>query len=270
MLFSSRSLYEAFPIEFNPHLLAAGYDRAMAELVRMLTNFGRGAAAIVLPSPCVVCGDDLPWRDRRGSCCGACWGGLAAPPGNRCSICSLSLDTAAPDARCGACVRQKPPFEWIESYGPYHGGLDRVISAFKFEGHHFLAAPLAELLAEGLARRDAEFDVLCGVPMESKRERARGYNQAELLARELSRITRIQHQRNALRRAGTSGVQSTLPREERRRNVRGKFEPAGDLGGKAVLIVDDICTTGETLRECARVLRRAGVGRVAAVTIARA
>lgn len=242
----------------------------MSVMVRMLTTVGREAAAIVLPSPCAVCGSELPWRDRRGSCCGSCWRSLPGAAGHRCRVCSLFLDTAADEATCGECIKRPPPFEWIESYGPYEGGLDRLVSAFKFDRHHFLASPLSELLTVALDRRELHFDALCGVPMEPRRERARGFNQAELLARELARRTGIPHERSLLRRTGTARVQSSLPRSDRRRNVRGRFVASDGCRGRSVLVVDDICTTSETLRECARVLRRSGATSVAAVTIARA
>ena len=231
---------------------------------------GRGAAAIVLPSPCTVCERELPWRDRRGSCCGPCWRSLPVAEGARCRVCSLRVDSESSSVLCGECTRRPADLEWIESYGPYSDGLDRLLTAFKFESHHFLARPLAELLAVAASRRSAGFDVVTGVPMEPSRERTRGFNQAELLARELGKLSGIRHERRLLRRVGRSLVQSTLPKDARRKNVHGRFAAGSSAAGSSVLVVDDICTTGETLRECARILRKAGAERVAAVTVARA
>lgn len=141
----------------------------------------------------------------------------------------------------------------------------------KFERHDFLDDALASLLEETLrARGDLEFDAVVGVPMPPSKERRRGYNQAYLLARALSRRVRIGCDMTLLGRAGERATQSMLPKRERAANVRGAFVAASRVKGKSILVVDDICTTGETLRACATALLREGAGRVCAVTVAKA
>lgn len=168
---------------------------------------------------------------------------------------------------CISCSADPLPLDWCEAWGAYRAGLERVLHAFKFERHDFLATALAGLMCEAL--RDRDFDVATAVPMHRTKERRRGYNQAELLAVALSRCIGIPHER-LLTKSGEKQTQSTLARAARAANVRDVFTASAAAAGKSILLVDDICTTGETLRACARELRRAGAARVCAITLAKA
>ncbi len=172
---------------------------------------------------------------------------------------------------CLACVAEPLPVDWCEAWGEYRGGLERLLHALKFERHDFLDASLAGLLEETVrARGAATFDAIVGVPMQRRRERTRGYNQSELLARALSYRLGVPCDMTLLMRRGERATQSTLPKRDRAANVRGAFEAAPAAEGKSILIVDDICTTGETLRACATALRRARASRVCAIAVAKA
>lgn len=149
--------------------------------------------------------------------------------------------------------------------------MERVLHALKFERHDFLDEALAGLLEESLRRRgDVAFDAIVAVPMGRAKERRRGYNQAELLARALAPRIGVGCDMTLLSRREERATQSMLPKRERAANVRGAFAASSRVKGKAILVVDDICTTGETLRACAAVLHRAGAARVCAVTVAKA
>ncbi|HYC89993.1 MAG TPA: phosphoribosyltransferase family protein [Thermoanaerobaculia bacterium] len=149
--------------------------------------------------------------------------------------------------------------------------MERILHALKFERHDFLGAALASLLEETMhARGDLAFDALVAVPMGKAKERRRGYNQAEMLARALARRLGAGCDMTLLTRREEGATQSTLPKRERAANVRGAFAASSRVKGKAILVVDDICTTGETLRACATALRRAGAARVSALTVAKA
>ena len=149
--------------------------------------------------------------------------------------------------------------------------MERVLHALKFRRHDFLDAALAGLLEDVIrSRGDVSFDAIVGVPMARPKERRRGYNQAELLARALAHRLGAGCDMTLLTRREERATQSQLPKRERAANVRGAFAASSRVKGKAILVVDDICTTGETLRACADVLRRAGASRVCAVTVAKA
>lgn len=162
------------------------------------------------------------------------------------------------------------PVDWCETWGEYRDGLERLLHAFKFERFDFLDDALASLIDERLRERnDLAFDAIVAVPMTRRRERERGYNQAALLARAVSARAGVPFAPRLLLRREDRERQSKLARRARADNVRGAFA-AKDVEGKAILVVDDICTTGETLRACAEALRTGGASRVCAVTVAKA
>ena len=176
-----------------------------------------------------------------------------------------------PLLHCIPCLNDPLPVEWTEAACHYRGVMERVLHALKFERHDFLAGALASLLEETLrARGDLAFDAIVAVPMGRAKERRRGYNQAELLARALARRLGAGCDMTLLTRRRERATQSMLPKRQRAANVRGAFAASSRVKGTSILVVDDICTTGETLRACATALRRAGASRVCAVTVARA
>jgi ComF family protein len=218
-----------------------------------------------------VCTLPLPWRGRIASCCERCWSALPRIEESKCRRCALVRPGGDGEAfTCLDCHRRDDGPGWIDSWGHYRDGLERVLTAFKFERQDFLAAPLATLIAQVLQDRgDIFFDCLVPVPMSRRKQRERGYNQAELLAQALSRSTAIPVRR-ALVKHRDNQAQSHLSKKERAANVSAVFRARSALDGERLLLIDDICTTAETLRACSRALRQAGAGEVCAVTVARA
>lgn len=234
---------------------------------------GREALQIVLPSWCVACDRQLPWRMRTASVCSDCWAALPKISGPRCDSCALPWDGPGDSAgfRCNRCVTDPLPVGWCDAWGHYRDSLERVLHAFKFERHDFLDEPLGALVAETvLAHEDRAFDAIVPVPMHPTRVRRRGYNQAELLSHALSRSIGLDCEPSLLERRIERAPQSTLPRRERAANVRQAFVAAARAKGRSILIVDDICTTGETIRACAIALLAQGAERVCAVAVAKA
>jgi ComF family protein len=176
-----------------------------------------------------------------------------------------------PATLCISCLTTPLPVTWCDAWGEYRGSLERLLHALKFRKHDFLDDALASLLEETVrARGDLAFDAIVAVPMAPAKERRRGYNQAGLLARALARRIGVGCDMTLLGRSGERATQSTLPKRERAANVRGAFSAASRVKGKSILVVDDICTTGETLRACASALVAGGASRVCAVTVAKA
>ena len=240
-------------------------------LSHALSLLGREALRIVLPASCIVCRNELPWRDRVASCCGPCWRSLPAAGGTRCRSCALPLPGSAAGAVCIPCSAEPLPVDWSDTWGEYRGGLERVLHAFKFERHDFLDDPLAELMAEVIRRRgDLAFDVVLPVPMHRAKLRKRGYNQSELLARSLARRLALPCEPRLLTKVREKKTQSTLARADRAANVRNVFIAAPAVSDRSILVVDDICTTGETFRAVAETLLAQGAERVCAVAVAKA
>ena len=192
---------------------------------------------------------------------------------------SHPLDGAVCDT-CWATVRVAPALQeqfndqhavgWAAAVGEYEGSLRDIIHALKYEGRRSIAAPLGALMRSAGAEVLRGADVVVPVPLHPRRQRARGFNQADDLSRVLGLPVLP-----LLRRVRYTTSQIELPKDERHRNVRDAFElsraPGAGLGapGSIVVIVDDVSTTGATLEACALVLKAAGAKEVRALTAAR-
>jgi ComF family protein len=174
---------------------------------------------------------------------------------------------------CGLCRRGLYQFDRLRSFGPFDGVLRNLLHLFKYNRVGPLARPLGQLLAVVLHQEPAltAVDVILPVPLYRRRERARGYNQAERLAQELARTFPLPLETSLLVRTRDTASQTGLTPRQRRLNVRGAFAVAArsQVKGKRILLIDDVATTGATLDACARALKRAGAARVEAVTVAR-
>ncbi len=176
------------------------------------------------------------------------------------------------EGRCGLCRSGLRGFEAAYCYGAYEGVLRDLIHLYKYARIKTLARPLGKLLASALPR-DERFDAIAPVPLHWAREWRRGFNQSELLAQAVSRLTGIPVIR-PLRRARATAVQAGLSNTARRKNVRAafrekRFARRGLNGAKRILLIDDVMTTGSTGAACALALKRAGAQRVALLTVAR-
>ncbi len=239
-------------------------------MLQTLSSIGRETARIVLHAACVVCGGELPWRARTASCCAACWASLPAISASKCRFCAIPWSGDDPDFVCGPCLADPLPVDWMEAWGCYRGPLERVLRAFKFKRHDFFADPLAELVERMVRRRgDLDFDAVVPVPMHRAKIRRRGYNQAELLARALARRIGVRCQPELLSKTADLDAQSKLARKARATNVRDAFLASARADSQRILLVDDVCTTGATVRACAAELVRAGAAKVAAAVVAK-
>lgn len=192
--------------------------------------------------------------DRRGTrFCDECLHAIAAPLYDREGVAGVRL---------------------LISAGAFDGPLRTSIHNFKYESDTPLARPLARILSNALARdENAALDgdplALVPVPLHIERRKARGYNQSELLAHELSKLTGWRVVKG-LERIRETRSQVGLSAQERRQNIQGAFAWHDDAVPQRVLLIDDVCTSGATLSECAVALRNAGVEEVYAATVGKA
>lgn len=192
-----------------------------------------------------------------------------------CTACHTPFVSAYPlDERglCALCRQDLPGYDAAFSYGFYDGALRRLIHLYKFERVETLAVPLGRHMALALPR-DHRFDVIVPLPLHWRRQWTRGFNQAALLGREVSRRTGIPLAgRRALVRLRHAAPQSGLSSAARRRNAAGLFEVVDrqQIAGRRVILVDDVLTTGATAQSAARALKRAGAVHVTVLTLARA
>ncbi len=227
-------------------------------------NGDEGVAATVLPDACAACDEVL--AEGEVAFCATCAPLLLETPSVRCSRCSEP--GRFPGNRCGRCTSAPVDFDLAWAPFEHEGVMARAIHRFKYEDRPDLARPLGRLLA---LRLPAVEGVVVPVPLHLERFRHRGYDQATLLgaaiARRLSRPLEVE----AVQRVRATTRQVGLTEVERDANVRDAFVVRPDaVVGKAVMVVDDVFTTGATARETARALRRAGATKVTVVTLARA
>ena len=151
--------------------------------------------------------------------------------------------------------------------GLYEGMLKRAVQAFKYNGAVELAAPLAERLTVTLEQLDWAFDFIAPVPLSSNRLAERGYNQADLLGQRVAERMNIHYRPDALRRERDTEQQARLNIQQRVDNVKDAFA-AADAANQSVLLIDDVVTTGATLKACAESLGNAGAADVYAIAVA--
>ena len=233
---------------------------------RVLVDGWRSLQFILLPPHCLLCKQR---SDSARDLCAACAADLVRNH-IACPRCALPLQAPAP--ACGECLRDEPPFATALAPFVYASPLDRLEASFKFGRSLAAGRVLSELWLDALREAPPALpDALVPVPLHRDRLRERGYNQALELARPLARELGIDLRLDMLQRVRATSAQSDLDAAARRRNLRGAFAAADRVAPPAhVAIVDDVMTTGTTLRECARALARAGVARVDVWALARA
>jgi ComF family protein len=165
-------------------------------------------------------------------------------------------------------------FTMARALGVFVGSLQEAIHRWKYQGKTLLTPFFAEWMAEGLNRywEPDSLNLLIPVPLHPQRLRQRGFNQALLLVKELSRRTGLPYQKTILQKKESTIPQVNLSGVEREKGLRGTFHlmEKEKLSGKTVLLVDDVYTTGATVNECSKVLLRGGAERVDVLTLAHA
>jgi competence protein ComFC len=232
----------------------------------------QAAVSLLYPATCTICGRHV----RVGQyLCDGCEAKIVRIVPPFCERCSepfpASINTAF---TCANCAHRTIYFDAAVAAYRGRGIVRDVIHEFKYNRQMHLRHLVARWLRAALddeRLRDREFDVIVPVPLHAARQRERGFNQASLLAELLSAHTSIPCRR-LLKRICYTTTQTALDRSERMENLHNAFRlrKNADVRGLRVLLIDDVLTTGSTLSECARVLKRAGAISVHAATAARA
>jgi competence protein ComFC len=239
--------------------------------MRALPNPFRGLVSLFYPPFCAVCAGAIEPGE---TLCASC---VEKAPRIRPPFCAKCSQPFAGDITgsftCANCADRELHFEAAVSAYRSRGVVREVIHSFKYNRQIHLRHLLGRWLAESLddARlAGRRFDLIVPVPLHAARRRERGFNQAELLAAALHRISRLPIE-NALQRTRYTTTQTQFDRSERMENLRGAFRlrRRDNVQDLRVLLVDDVLTTGSTLSECASVLRKAGAVSVHAATVAR-
>ena len=232
----------------------------LGETSRVLSRIADAALDLLFPRTCAVCRSEGSFLHEG---CGAALARLEMP---YCSLCA----NPGRGPVCSWCKETAPAFDGITVPYLMQGAVQDLAYNLKYQNVRASAPELGRLLASHLKLARHHADSLVPVPLHRRRERERGYNQSELLAREASKDTCIPLATDVLVRTKDSPPQVSMKSpEERRRNIEGAFECTGDVAGKRLLLVDDVVTTGSTMSACARPLKAAGAASVWGLALAR-
>lgn len=230
------------------------------------------ALHVLLPRACAHCREDVP-PPRREALCEACERALPAPPEPACVRCAGSLGGRR--GLCPSCAGRLFACRLVRAAALHRDAAASLVHAFKFRGFPCAARTAGAVMARRLDRLPelSGFEALVPVPAHPRRRRARGYNQAELLARVVGAATGLPLL-ELLERRRPAAPAWRLGRGERRAELAGAFavcpEARGRAAGLRLLLIDDVCASATTLEECALALRRAGARDVAGYAFARA
>lgn len=242
-------------------------------MFEVLSRFLGGISETLFPKICEGCGEGFE-QGLSNILCLSCFNSITVYEDPVCDHCGVSLPPGAFEnalqLRCRDCGDENYSLDNVRAVGPYEGALRIAHHGFKFEGMEALRLNLAGKMASCVIPSFWQgVEALAPVPLSPERERERGYNPAALLAVELSRATGIPF-RKMLGKIKSTRPQMSLTREERLRNPKGAYRiKAGAVVPAKVILVDDVFTTGATLEECAKVLKKAGTPWVGAIVFGR-
>lgn len=245
----------------------------------MRTSFLKNLLNFLLPPTCHIC--KLPIKGYGNPyICRICWDKIKFIEYPVCPCCGIPFKSnvtliKSPDFLCGECREKKRHFTKAIAVGIYEGTLSEAIHILKYQKRQAMAKYLNVMITDVLLQRLFDSDIIIPVPLHKKRLNERGFNQSLLIAHHLSNRLSIPLCMDGLQRTRCTRPQIELSRDERLKNVRGAFavlaglKPTHRIKGMKIILVDDVYTTGATVNECAKVLKKAGASEVVVFTIAR-
>lgn len=232
--------------------------------VSWLQQSGQILLDLLLPPQCLHCGAPNSFL------CADCLSKISFITEAVCHRCGTP---AAGDSTCPQCRRHTLQYiDGIRSAAYFEDNPIRsAIHNLKYNNHRAVAQSLAKILAEAYRRHKLSVQVVVPVPLHRSRYKDRGYNQSELLAKQLGNLLNLPVNTTTLARTQKTAAQMSLGVQERRQNVAGAFSCINNqLANQNVLLIDDVCTTGSTLDACAAALKAGQAGSVWGLTLAKA
>lgn len=240
---------------------------------------------IIFPPYCVCCNKlfdvNIDYLDQR--ICKSCFLTLKGfiSHGNNCSKCSLKLDEnnlyEIKSGLCKDCIESEEDVFYDKhiSFLQYNKYLSSMLRDFKFGENKYIGEVFIKVLEEEIIKNKElfeSFDYITYVPLHKERQKNRGFNQSEIITKNICDLLNLNYDKNIIIKTKNNKPQSTVELSEKKKNVKNVFIVNRDifLKNKRILVIDDIFTTGNTINECAKVLKEAGVREVFAFTVMKA
>ncbi|MEZ5815169.1 MAG: ComF family protein [Alphaproteobacteria bacterium] len=223
----------------------------------------------VLPPRCILTGERV---ERQGMLDPGAWVQIEFIARPICRQCGFPFEFEVEQgALCAACIDRPPPFEKLRSVMKYNDASRKMILGFKHGDQTHAVKAFVPWLEKAGAELLEDADVLIPVPLHRWRLLARRYNQSAILAHSLSKTTKIPVAVHALKRVRSTPSQGYLKAAQRHKNVKRAFalNPKSDVKGKVIVLIDDVYTTGATVKECTKTLLKGGAKKVHVLTLAR-
>jgi ComF family protein len=220
---------------------------------------------IFFPESCPIC-KNLSTDHTTAPICPDCWQSVTRYAGPECPKCGRPLVSDV-SLTCGECLKNEPSFTWARSFGLYEGTLREAIHHLKYYGIKRLARPLSDLM---ITMEFPRADAMIPVPLYKKRLRKREFNHAALLGRYLAGYSGIPLVMNTLVKVRDTAPQVGLNAKDRKKNIKNAFDITnrGPVLEKDIVLVDDVYTTGATIRECSELLKKEGANNIYVMLLA--
>lgn len=241
------------------------YLKLLSRLHDGIWNF----LSIFFPSHCISCEKII---SKESLFCSDCWQKLQFISEPKCQICSypFEVELTISSPLCSKCLMQKPSFDRVITIYRFNQILSKSIGDLKYRDQTFLAKKFARILLPKIKSEIANCDILCVAPLHIKRLRKRKFNQAALIAREISKEKFIS---DLLWRLKDTASQVFLKKNQREKNLKKVFlvnkKYREFVKGKKIILFDDVMTTGATVENCAKALKKYGAKEVIVVVIAK-
>lgn len=243
----------------------------LKQIAGFLGSSWAGALNFVLPPRCLVC---FAPTDQHHGVCPSCWSSLPLISEPYCAVMGVPFSMPMEEGAISpAAIAEAPPFSRARAPVLYEGPAKALVYAFKYADRHECADLMATLMARSGRELFSDADCLIPVPLHWRRYLSRRYNQAEMLALKLGKLSDLPVHCDLMFRKKHTRHQVGLTSKERLKNVSGAFalrdKAHAEIAGKNIVLIDDVFTTGATVNACCRALLRHGAKRIDVLTFAR-